>query len=244
MGEEKRAALTAVAAVLAGVLLVAVLVTWAASIGPSGVLTGEGPEVVRLTPTETTSAPTDVFSEVDKIRQRHQTQYAGEPTWLRAIAYGLEGALALGILYLLWRSGRRAYEAWAARRRPPPESVEVDFEVLDQARRALSEQIDRDAAYQRDLLLDGAPRNAIVECWHRFEQQAADAGLARRPWETSSEFTLRMLDLAGADTAAVTRLAAIYREARFSEHDLDETARARALEALDAVHHDVFGRSS
>ena len=36
-----RAPVTAVAAVVGGVLLVAVLVTWAASIGPSGVLTGE-----------------------------------------------------------------------------------------------------------------------------------------------------------------------------------------------------------
>ena len=45
-----------------------------------------------------------------------------------------------------------------------------------------------------------------------------------------------MLDLVDADSAAVTRLAALYREARFSDHPLDESHRAAALAALDAIH--------
>ena len=83
--------------------------------------------------------------------------------------------------------------------------------------RRLAEEIARDAAEQRRVLMEGSPRNAIVECWHRFEQQAAGAGLDRHPWETSSEFTLRMLDLVAADTGAVAELAVLYREARFSD---------------------------
>jgi hypothetical protein len=98
------------------------------------------------------------------------------------------------------------------------------------------EEISRDAAEQRRLLLEGSPRNAIVECWHRFEEQAADAGLERHAWETSSEFTLRMLDLVAADSSAVAELAVLYREARFSTHPLDEGTRARAVADLDAIH--------
>ena len=88
----------------------------------------------------------------------------------------------------------------------------------------------QDGAEQARLLEEGEARNAIVECWHRFEVQAARAGLGRRPAETSSELALRMLDAADVDRAAVTRLLELYREARFSGHDVaedDRAARAR-----------------
>ena len=82
----------------------------------------------------------------------------------------------------------------------------------------------------------GHPRNAIVACWDRFEEQAERVRAARQPWETSSEFTLRLLDLVSADAAAVTRLEALYREARFSTHEIDESRRDSAIEALHAIH--------
>jgi hypothetical protein len=34
----------------------------------------------------------------------------------------------------------------------------------------------------------------------------------------------------------VTRLESLYREARFSEHEIDETRREAAVEALRAIH--------
>jgi hypothetical protein len=55
-------------------------------------------------------------------------------------------------------------------------------------------------------------------------------------WETSSEFTLRLLDLVAAEDRAVSRLAGLYREARFSEHPMTEAHRAAALEALAVIH--------
>ncbi|HQR27809.1 MAG TPA: DUF4129 domain-containing protein [Nocardioides sp.] len=117
------------------------------------------------------------------------------------------------------------------------------FDLLDDRAR-LSRALAVDAAGQRDLLEEGAPRNAIVACWHRFEQQAALAGVRRRPAETSSEFTLRVLDLVDADPAAVTTLAGLYREARFSGHPMGEDHRRRALAALDAVHHGLLSRAA
>jgi hypothetical protein len=230
-----RAPVTAVAAVVGGVLLVAVLVTWAASIGPSGVLTGEGPEAQRLTPTETTSLEESTGGSPEDVKQRLAEKYAGDHPILRAIAFLLEIAALLVFLYVLFRFGRWAWETWDARRRPPPPPESVEFDVLEGPRR-LVEEITRDAAEQRRILTEGTPRNAIVECWHRFEQQAAGAGLERHPWETSSEFTLRMLDLVAADSHAVAELAVLYREARFSTHSLDEAARDRAIADLDAIH--------
>jgi hypothetical protein len=39
------------------------------------------------------------------------------------------------------------------------------------------------------------------------------------------------------DPEAITELAALYREARFSDHLLDESHRRTALDALDRLHH-------
>jgi Domain of unknown function (DUF4129) len=229
-----RAPVTAVAAVVGGVLLVAVLVTWAASIGPSGVLTGEGPEAQRLTPTETTNGTP--FGELEDPQRRLAREFAGEDhPVIRAIAVVLELVALLAVLYVLFRLGRWAWQTFDARRRPEPPPEQVEFDVLEGPRR-LAEEITSDAEEQRRVLMEGSPRNAIVECWHRFELQAAGAGLERHPWETSSEFTLRMLDLVAADSHAVAELAVLYREARFSTHSLDEAARARAVADLDAIH--------
>ena len=230
-----RAPVTAVAAVVGGVLLVAVLVTWAASIGPSGVLTGEGPEAQRVTQEETTSLEAPTGESPEEVRDRLAEKYAGDHPILRAIAFILELVALLAILYVLFRVGRWAWQTYDARRRPEPPPEHIEFDVLEGPRR-LAEEITRDAAEQRRVLLEGSPRNAIVECWHRFEEQAAGAGLERHPWETSSEFTLRMLDLVAADSGAVAELAVLYREARFSTHSLDEAARERAVADLDAIH--------
>jgi hypothetical protein len=112
---------------------------------------------------------------------------------------------------------------------------EVDFELLDAPER-VSEAILDDATDQLALLLSGTPRNAIVACWDSFEERGERVGVARKPWETSSEYTIRLLDLVHADSAAVSRLERLYHEARFSEHEIDESRRDSAVEALEAIH--------
>ena len=46
---------------------------------------------------------------------------------------------------------------------------------------------------------------------------------------------LRILDLAEADDGAVRRLAELYREARFSDHEVTEEHRSQALAALTGI---------
>lgn len=231
----RRASATAVAAVVGGVLLMTLLVTWAASIGPSDVLTGEGLEPVRTTPTSptTSSSPTDgtTINDTERILERTP----GDNDLLRLIALVAELLLAAAAAYALYRGLRWAHQTWRARRRPDPLPVAVDFDVLGSPQ-ALADRLAAGAAAQRELLLGGTPRNAVVEAWSRFETEAAGVGVQRRSWETSSEFTLRVLELVHADSGAVAGLAALYREARFSDHELGEAERARALAALDAIH--------
>lgn len=227
-------AVLAVLGVLTGVLLVSVLVTWAASIGPGDVLTGAGPATHRISVSPTESpTPSDVGPARDPVRQRPAST-TDHPV-LRAIALAIEVALGVLFLYLLQRLLRRLVAAYVDRRRPAPRPPTIDFDVLEAVDLVL-DQMAADAQPQREALLSGEPRNAIVECWHRFEQQAAAAGLARRRWETSAEFTLRMLELVDAAPSVVERLAGLYREARFSDHAVDEEHRAAAVAALDAIH--------
>ncbi|HEU4811953.1 MAG TPA: DUF4129 domain-containing protein [Nocardioides sp.] len=232
----RRESTTAVVAVLGAVLAIAFLGTWAASIGPGDVLTGDGPATHRASPSESPT-PSDSGSptarRTDAEGQRPEP--SGDHPVVRALLTVGEVALAALWLYLMYRLLRWLWERWTLRRRPDPRPAEVAFDVLEVAHR-VAEEIHRDAARQRELLLGGSPRNAIVECWHRFEQQAETAGLPRKQWETSSEFTLRMLDLVSANSPAVERLAVLYREARFSDHPVGEHDRAAALADLDAIH--------
>lgn len=225
----------AVVSVVAGALLVVVLAAWASSIGPSEVLRGDGPSSAA-TPTATATASESASPDREAVEP---SEPRGTPPWIRAFALLVNLAVVAGLVLVatrfgvvpLVRSTRRRREA---RRRRVPERLE--FEVLEPSE-AVAHAMLADAEDQRRLLAeDGSPRNAVVACWDRFETQAAAAGLARAPWETSAEYTMRVLDLVDADQPAVTRLGELYREARFSTHPVTEEHRREALEALDVIH--------
>ena len=144
--------------------------------------------------------------------------------------------MVLFLVGRLLRKLRQHVAAALARRRRRRRPEDVEFEVLDSAAQ-VTEVMSEDAEEQRTLLaIEGEPRNAIVECWHRFEQQAVRAGVERRPWQTTAEFVLGVLDLVGADRGAVAGLADLYREARFSDHPMTDEHRRQALDALDVIH--------
>jgi hypothetical protein len=233
-----RAGTSAVVAVVGAAGLLLVLVTWAASIGPDRVVSGGHLDPVEPTHATATVASADPVDPADEARERAAGQTP--PGWVGGLALLLEiltvavaGVLVLRLLHKLhqlWRGRTR-------RRRGPPEVV--PFEVLGSAAH-VAEALEEGAAEQRVELAEvGEPRNAIVACWHRFEEQASRGGVERRSWQTTAEFVLGVLDLVDADRGAVARLADLYREARFSDHPMTEEHRRAALEALDAVHHSL-----
>lgn len=226
-------------AALGATLLVVLLATWAASIGPDDVFRGEGltrfGEAEEPSPSKTEPAIPGVDGEtLDRERD-------DPPGWLTPVAALAQVATIAVVLYLAYRALRWASRLRRERQRGRQRGPDFPFEVLDEPQR-VAEAIVTDASEQRMLLLEGAPRNAVVACWHRFETQASSVGLAREPWETSSEFTLRLLDLVSAEPQAVSELATLYREARFSDHELGEEARERAIAALDSLHRQLRGR--
>ena len=152
------------------------------------------------------------------------------PGWVEVIArslfYACLAVFAVVASVFLWRHRPRL--RWPRWRRP----ARADFDVLGD----VAATVTADADAQRAALGRGAPRNAIVECWLRLEAAVTDAGVERNPADTSAELTERVLATHQVDGAAISTLAALYREARFSEHPIGEESRRAAIEALDAVH--------
>lgn len=233
------------AAAIVFVAMVGVLlVTWAATVGPSGVLHGDGPSKLLGEPSASASAsPSDPVGADAKEAAEHDGSAAGDLLVnIFTVVFACGAIVTVGLLgYSAHRGLRRLREA-ARERRGEADPEGAAFEVIEapaQLARALSE----DQARQRALLEQGSPRNGIVQCWHRFEELAAEAGLGRKVWETPGEFALRLLTTVEADEDAAYRLTLLYREARFSHHELDESARDEALEALVTIHLGLAART-
>lgn len=101
---------------------------------------------------------------------------------------------------------------------------------------SVAEQL-RDAAGAAALNLraaaPGESRDAVVSCWLRLEAAAAEAGSARDPASTPSEFTAALLTEHHADPQAVGDLLDLYHRARFGASPLPDEAATHALRAVE-----------
>lgn len=220
-------------AVLAGLgALALALLVLAVAGGPVDVVTGSGtlggtaPPPPPVTPTSTSATPTPVASGGDLASRLPQTPTAlGEV--IRAmllVAVVVAGAL---LLRWLWQVVPR-YRSRVRTGTLPAEPPEAD-----------PEEVVRGADARLALLLDGEPRNAIVACWVDLEAAVERTGLERRPAETPTELTRRVLAAWEVSPRHLDRLADLYREARFSRHPLHEGHREAAVHHLTALHEDL-----
>lgn len=170
---------------------------------------------------EDTGAATRAAAE-DTTEDAEETQTT-DPAKVWWVLGGIALTLLLAVVVVLAiRVNRRR------RRAAPPESAR---EAPDRALLT-----DRRAARQARMVREGSPREAIIATWLDLERLVAAAGVPRRPSETSSELVVRVLDDREVPAAALTDLAALFREARFSTHEPTEALRERAAGDLDAVH--------
>ncbi len=143
---------------------------------------------------------------------------------------GVLGGVLLVIACVYAAKGAKGW-SWLARVRYRRGSSLAD--ALPEVAGVPAVEVDMVAA--RAALASGTPRNAIVACWMQLERDATDAGVARDPAETSSEYAARVIAEASVDTAPIHELAALFREARFSRHELGPAHRDAALDALERV---------
>jgi hypothetical protein len=130
----------------------------------------------------------------------------------------LVGLAVIGVLALLWRwwSGRPTRAAIsvnslavtatpAVPTEPEPEPDTPALRTgIDLALQTLDEQRD--------------PADAIVQAWLGLQETAEESGVARRPAETPTEFTSRILRGALADDRAIKTLLRLYLRTRFGDH--------------------------
>jgi len=202
----------------------AVLVVLAAASAPVRVWTTPRADdtpapVVTIGPLDTIAPPVTVVDEPN-----------GDTRW-SGVVLQIVGVLILLVavfaLFSMRGSGRRPWRRRLGKLRSKGEVTTLP-EVPDPEL-----TVDVDAA--RAALATGEPRNAIVACWLQLERDAAAGGLARAQSETSAEYAERVVALSSVDAAPIGELAALYREARFSRHDLTDDHRSRAFVALDRV---------
>jgi Domain of unknown function (DUF4129) len=90
-----------------------------------------------------------------------------------------------------------------------------------------------------ELEAEPDPRRAVIGAYARMERSLARVGLPRRSSETALEYLERLLELVRLDNPAAARLTDLFQVAKFSNHEVDEAMKRRAIEALAAVRDDL-----
>lgn len=133
---------------------------------------------------------------------------------------------ALGVLVLILWVIRRA-AVLRSERRPAAQEAEDPDALL------AVEDADRALRGARDSLeYAAAPRDAVIDAWLALERGIAEAGIVRRPAQTTTEYVIsvmRALDLPEADLHV---LADLYGRALFDDAGIQEDSRGRARDAL------------
>jgi hypothetical protein len=139
--------------------------------------------------------------------------------WLPVFIAGGAGLVILG--YIGLRTLRRSRGALLEKH-----MLEQQFESL------LDETLD-------DLYAQEDPRAAIIAAYARMERLFATAGVARNPSEAPLEYLQRALGLLHASGTALGRLTGLFQRAKFSTHEVDQSMRSEAIEALTLVRDEL-----
>ncbi|MEO7422185.1 MAG: DUF4129 domain-containing protein [Ornithinibacter sp.] len=138
-------------------------------------------------------------------------------------------AVAAGLLVL-----RAAIAAWRNRRVAPDADADLAPDL-----QAIALAVSGGTDDRLDALAAGSPAEGIIRAWSLLEATLAGAGVPLVASRTSTEVTLDVLHRFAVDQEALGDLAALYREARYSRHDLTEADRARAEAAHQSLDADL-----
>ena len=148
------------------------------------------------------------------VTDRYEPQFA---TWPVAAITGL-----LLIALCAWLLAARA------RRKALP--GEQDLQAALEA--ALDDSLD-------DLRAEPDPRRAVIAAYARLELVLAAHDVPRRASEAPGEYLRRVLAALDVSPAAVSRLTSLFQTAKFSHHDVDDTMKNDAIDALTATRDEL-----
>ncbi|WP_433887682.1 DUF4129 domain-containing protein [Streptomyces sp. CA-111067] len=115
--------------------------------------------------------------------------------------------------------------------RPPPKPYGATYATLDE-QDVLADAVD---SGQRALRDGDDARTAVIACYAAMEGSLAASGVARHASDSPQDLLERTTAsglLTGGHAAALT---ALFREARYSTHPMDDTHRERAAQALSGI---------
>jgi hypothetical protein len=155
------------------------------------------------------------------------------PDWTGTAALIVVAVLAVLVLALVtWALLRQTMGRRGKRkgrrdpRRPEPNTADDLVAALDAGLQELSDT-DRD------------PRRAVIACWVRLEQAAAAAGTPRHAGDSPTDLVARLLAEQRLDARVLTPFAAVYRQARYATHTVDDQMRRQAVSALERLRADL-----
>jgi heme exporter protein D len=200
--------------------------------------TRSAPQLDQIEPDATSTTPPPLLPKTQPSANNaaHGGPAAaqGLPEWVGAAALVLLAVVGLVVAALvIWgilrdqakrraRKGRRD----AATGRHGARTAEELVAALDAGLEELSDT-DRD------------PRRAVIACWVRLEQAAAAAGTPRNPGDSPTDLVGRLLREQRVDERALAALLAVYREARYATHTVDDQMRRQARSALERLRADL-----
>jgi hypothetical protein len=161
--------------------------------------------------------------------RRVNSHVGGLPSWLGIIALVL---IALAVIAVGWR--------WWNRRRLPSApslhgaSVQVTQTMVQPEPEPEPEKLLTGIELALQALDDQQrePADAVVRAWLGLQETAEESGIVRRPSETPTEFTSRILSGAFADDVALRTLLRLYLRTRFGDHPVIAEDVAEVREAL------------
>ncbi|ROO51706.1 uncharacterized protein DUF4129 [Micromonospora sp. Llam0] len=164
------------------------------------------------------------------------------PSWIPLLAGALCGLAVLVVAgLLLWTLLRDV-----VRRRPRSAPVGIRRRSTSPPGPASAAEVVAavDAGLVELSAADADPRRAVIACWVRLEQAAAAAGTPRQIGDTPTDLVTRLL--AGHEISAevLSAFAAVYREARYARHDVDERTREQARWALRRLRTELTAAAS
>ena len=193
-------------------------------ITPDPVPAATAPPLLPAQPVETAAGgPTGAAEEVT----------GGLPDWIGTAAIAVLVIAGLVVVALaVWavlrdqQRRRRRRQGRHVPQRPEARTQEDLVAALEQGLEELSDA-DRD------------PRRAVIACWVRLEQAAAAAGTPRHAGDSPTDLVGRLLAEQQVDARVLAALAAVYREARYATHAVDDQMRAQARSALERLRADL-----
>ncbi|QGN56899.1 DUF4129 domain-containing protein [Nostocoides sp. HKS02] len=214
---------------VAGSAIVLLLAAWVCAAGPVGIFARQA---LSRHPS---SAPGEVYGAGSVKGTRNLggqpvEARVSDPLLVSIINGAMEVLLVLVALAVLVAVARAVANRWGGRAQAV--GSDVGTAMLPDVLLGLTRE-------SEELLAHGTPANAVVAAWVSLEDAVKRAGVHDDRARTSAELVTAVLRSCAVAAEPLDRLAALYREARFSRHEIGEDLRTAARDALQQVQTDL-----